>query len=305
MKFIDLAQKGNNQALTYVMGVLLIFVLYFLGSLGIVADLVVNFPNLSLASMDQEFYEVMGHNRFFFWVLLPFFLVFFGLLLHLKFGHKRTMLSAFTAANQFRWKRFFFAFSLIMIVMGVLMSLQIYADYLQGSNVFTYQFDASKFIPLLLLSLVFLLIQTACEELIFRSYIMQGLKLRIQRTGVSIVLSAVMFGLMHIGNPEIQEIGYHMLVYYILSGLFLSFITSVDDGLELAIGYHFANNLIAALFITTDWQVFRTDALFLSHEKPGDGWSSLIFLVIFLPSLVLLFKRIYKWPSWKEIFQSM
>jgi membrane protease YdiL (CAAX protease family) len=148
-------------------------------------------------------------------------------------------------------------------------------------------------------------IQTACEELLFRSYLLKGLKLRIKRTGTAILLSALMFGIMHIGNPEIQEIGYHMLVYYFLSGLFLALITTVDDGLELAIGYHAANNLIAAIFVTTDWQVFRTDALFLNHQDPGDGWSSLIFLLILFPSLFLLLKRIYRWPSWKEIMQSM
>jgi hypothetical protein len=57
--------------------------------------------------------------------------------------------------------------------------------------------------------------------------------------------------------------------------------------------------------VTTDWQVFRTDALFLNHQEPDIGWSSLIFLLILLPALFVIFKRIYKWPSWKEIMQSM
>jgi membrane protease YdiL (CAAX protease family) len=305
MKFIDLAQKGINRPVTYVMGMLLIFTLYFLGSLGILVDLAVNFPGLAIESLDQEFYQTMGHNRFFFWVLLPFLLVFIGLLVHLKKMHRRPIISAFTSKDQFRWKRFFFAFSIIILVMVTIMGLQIYVDYVQQTKVFTFQFQASKFFPLLALSLVMLLIQTACEELIFRSYLLQGLKLRVQRTGTSILISSLMFGLMHIGNPEIQAIGYHMLAYYILSGLFLALITTVDDGLELSIGFHFANNLTAAIFITTDWQVFRTDALFLSHESPGNGWSSILFMLVLYPSLFVLFKRKYKWPSWKEIMQSM
>jgi membrane protease YdiL (CAAX protease family) len=305
MKFIDLAQKGINRPVTYVMGMLLIVTLYFLGSLGILVDLTLNFPDLSIDSMDREFYQTMGHNRFFFWVLLPFLMVFIGLLLHLKKMHKRPIISAFTSKDQFRWKRFFFAFFIIIFVMGAIMGLQIYADYIQQTNVFTFQFQASKFFPLLALSLVMLFIQTACEELIFRSYLLQGLKLRIQRTGTSILISSLMFGLMHIGNPEIQAMGYHMLAYYILSGIFLAFITAVDDGLELAIGFHFANNLIAAIFITTDWQVFRTDALFLSHESPGNGLSSIAFMFVLYSSLILLFKRTFKWPTWKEIMQSM
>jgi membrane protease YdiL (CAAX protease family) len=205
----------------------------------------------------------------------------------------------------FRWKRLFFAFFLMFIVMVGLLSIQIYADSFGHGQAFNFQFNPSKFFPLLLVSLLMLPIQTACEELLFRSYLLKGLKLRIKRTGTSILLSSLMFGLMHIGNPEVQEMGYHMLVYYFLSGLFLALVTTVDDGLELAIGYHTANNLIAAIFVTTDWQVFRTDALFINHQDPGSGWSSLFFLLILLPSLFLLFKRMYRWPSWKEIMRSM
>ena len=33
--------------------------------------------------------------------------------------------------------------------------------------------------------------------------------------------------------------------------------TLMDDGLELAIGFHAANNLFAALLVTADWTVFK------------------------------------------------
>ena len=72
MKFIDLAENGNNSPLTYVSGILLIFVLYFLGSLGILVDIHFNFPSLSIESMDAQFYQTMGHTRFLFWVLFPY-----------------------------------------------------------------------------------------------------------------------------------------------------------------------------------------------------------------------------------------
>lgn len=305
MKFIDLAENGNNTPLSYVSGILLIFILYFLGSLGILVDIHYNFPALSIESMDAEFYQTMGHTRFLFWVLFPYVLVFIGLLLHHRWMHQRPLLQAFTAMERFRWKRLFFAFFLILIIMSGLMSIQIYSDSFGDGQAFVFQFNPSNFFPLLLVSLIMLSIQTACEELLFRSYLLKGLKLRIKRSGTSILLSAIMFGLMHIGNPEVQELGYHLLLYYMLSGLFLALITTVDDGIELAIGYHFANNLFAAIFITTDWQVFRTDALYLNHQDPGNGWSSVLFLLILLPSLFLLFKRVYRWPSWKEIMRSM
>ena len=87
MKFIDLAENGNNSPLTYVSGILLIFVLYFLGSLGILVDIHLNFPSLSIESMDAQFYQTMGHTRFLFWVLFPYLLVFIGVLLHHRWMH--------------------------------------------------------------------------------------------------------------------------------------------------------------------------------------------------------------------------
>ena len=43
-------------------------------------------------------------------------------------------------------------------------------------------------------------------------------------------------------NPEVEKLGYLILVYYIGSGLFLGIITLMDEGIELALGFHFANN---------------------------------------------------------------
>lgn len=305
MKFIDLATVGDSRPIKYVLGLLLIFFLYFIGSLGIMVDITLNFPQLQLTSLDFQFYETFGYSRFLFWMLVPYVFVFIGLLFYVVQGHKRTLLSAFTRMVSFRWKRFAFSFLLLFILMIGMTFIQIYIDHAMGSRQFTFQLDWGKFLPLFGISLMLLPIQTACEELIFRSYLLQGLKLRLKRTGLSILISSMMFGLMHIGNPEIQKMGYHMLIYYGLSGLFLALITVVDDGLELAIGYHFANNFFAAIFVTSDWQVFRTDALFISHENPGNGWMSLLFLCLLLPSIFWLFKRVFHWPSWKEIWQSM
>ena len=57
MKFIDLAENGNNSPLTYVSGILLIFILYFLDDLPNISDFCLSdnnnsshFNNLSLNS---------------------------------------------------------------------------------------------------------------------------------------------------------------------------------------------------------------------------------------------------------------
>jgi hypothetical protein len=105
---------------------------------------------------------------------------------------------------------------------------------------------------------------------------------------------------MHIGNPEIEAIGYHVLSYYMIIGIFLGCLAVFDNGLELSIGFHAANNMFAALIVSNDWQVFQTDALFLDYSTPEFSLNMLLLSIAFLLVLVLIFKKIYRWKSLKE-----
>jgi uncharacterized protein len=84
---------------------------------------------------------------------------------------------------------------------------------------------------------------------------------------------AVLFGLLHGVNPEIEAFGFRtMMVYYIGMGLFLGWITLKSAGLELAIGLHIANNLYASLMITFPESAIPSPALFSLREfDPTSG----------------------------------
>jgi hypothetical protein len=45
------------------------------------------------------------------------------------------------------------------------------------------------------------------------------------------------------GNPEVSKLGILCLCYYIGTG-FLRILTLMDEGMELALGFHAANNLV-------------------------------------------------------------
>jgi membrane protease YdiL (CAAX protease family) len=150
---------------------------------------------------------------------------------------------------------------------------------------------------LFLIALLLIPIQTTCEEMLFRGYTMQGFKLRTKNNLIAILVSGIMFGMVHIGNPEIEVIGYHIIFYYIAVGIFLGLISFFDNGMELSIGYHAANNLFAALLITTNWQVFQTDAVFIDNTPPQIGWETTVGILVILPLLFFLFKRKYKWGN--------
>lgn len=117
---------------------------------------------------------------------------------------------------------------------------------------------------------------------------------------VPLLMTSVIFGTMHIFNPEIDKMGNIVLVYYIGTGLFLGIITLMDEGMELALGFHAANNLVTALLVTSDWSALQTNSIFKDISDPSAGLEIIIPVFVIFPLLLLLFSRKYKWINWKE-----
>ena len=299
MSFIDKAKDGNNSFSSYLLGIVLIISVYLLGSYFLILDLQWNFGIESFDGVSQkEIVRILGNNRFLAWLIVPFLFVALFLVIHTKFVHKRTVLSIFSGRENFDWKRVLFSFSLLFSVL----SLFLFIQYLSSDSLI-FQFDLQKFIPLFFIAIFLLPIQTSCEELLFRSYILQGIKMRTKKNSIAVLISGLMFGAIHIGNPEIAKIGYHIIVYYMLVGVFLALISLFDNGIELALGYHAANNVFAALMITNNWQAFQTDAVFMDISDPGMGLDTIFGILFILPLVFFIFYKKYKWHSLKEMWQ--
>jgi hypothetical protein len=299
MSFIDKAKEGNNSFSSYILGIALIISVYLLGSCFLILDLQWNFGIESFDGISQkEIVKILGNNRFLAWLVVPFLFVALFLVIHTKFVHKRTVLSIFSGRENFDWKRVLFSFSLLFSVL----SLFLFIQYLSSDSLI-FQFDLQKFIPLFFIAIFLLPIQTSCEEILFRSYILQGIKMRTKKNSIAVLISGLMFGAIHIGNPEIAKIGYHIIVYYMLVGVFLALISLFDNGIELALGYHAANNVFAALMITNNWQAFQTDAVFMDISDPGMGLDTIIGILFILPLVFFIFYKKYKWHSLKEMWQ--
>ena len=299
MSFIDKAKEGNNSFSSYILGIALIISVYLLGSFFLILDLQWNFGIESFDGVSQkEIVKILGNNRFLAWLVVPFLFVALFLVIHTKFVHKRTVLSIFSGRENFDWKRVLFSFSLLFSVL----SLFLFIQYLSSDSLI-FQFDLQKFIPLFFIAIFLLPIQTSCEEILFRSYILQGIKMRTKKNSIAVLISGLMFGAIHIGNPEIAKIGYHIIVYYMLVGVFLALISLFDNGIELALGYHAANNVFAALMITNNWQAFQTDAVFMDISDPGMGLDTIIGILFILPLVFFIFYKKYKWHSLKEMWQ--
>jgi membrane protease YdiL (CAAX protease family) len=131
---------------------------------------------------------------------------------------------------------------------------------------------------------------------------MQGLGIVLKTRWAPLLITSIGFGLMHIANPEVEKLGYVIMIYYIGTGLFLGIITLMDDGLELALGFHAANNLFTALLVSADWTAFQTHSILKDLSDPSAMALTEVFIPIFIvfPILLFILSKKYNWTNWKE-----
>ena len=243
----------------------------------------------------QQTISMMGVNLTFVVLVGP---LAFGLLLVLfwvKFIQGQSLLSLTTSRAKIDWKRVFFSFCL----WGSITTLMIVSLYYTQPANFVWNFQPEKFFIFLVLALFLIPMQTSFEEYLFRAHMMQGIGLATNSRLIPLIITSVLFGLMHIANPEVGKIGYIIMVYYIGTGFFLGIITLMDEGLELALGFHAANNLVGALLLTADWTAFQTNSVLKDLSEPSAGFDILMPVFVIFPILLFVFSKVYNWTNWK------
>lgn len=237
-----------------------------------------------------------GTNRFLIESLIPMAIGLFALFFWVKLIHKQTLTSLTTSRNKIDCKRIFFAFFL----WGIITTIFLVIDYKMAPESYQWNFNIEKFLMLALIGVLLIPLQTSFEEYFFRGYLMQGIGVATKNKWFPLFFTSIVFGLLHIANPEVAKLGYGILVYYIGTGFFLGIITLMDEGLELALGFHAANNLITALLVTADWTVFQTDSVLLDLSEPVLGADVYIPVFVIFPILIFVFSKKYKWANWKD-----
>jgi len=231
-------------------------------------------------------------------ILLPFAGGLLFLLFAVKYLHKQSIRMLTTAREKIDWKRFWFAF----IFWGIISSGMIMADYFLNPEGYINNFNLQPFLILCVIAIILVPLQTSFEEYFFRGYLMQGIGVIAKNKWVPLIITSTVFGLLHIANPEVEKLGYIILVYYIGTGFFLGITALMDEGLELSLGFHAANNLFTALLVTADWTAFQTHSVFKDISDPtqiGVGETILPVFIIF-PILLYIYSKKYKWTNWKD-----
>jgi hypothetical protein len=133
---------------------------------------------------------------------------------------------------------------------------------------------------------------------------MQGFATLLRNRWFPLIMTSVLFGLMHALNPEVKAFGFFtMIPQYILFGLIFGAITILDDGIEASMGAHTANNIFLCIMVTNKSSALQTPALYEQQNiYPWTEFAALIFTGI---AFILILKIIFKWDDFSILFRKI
>lgn len=302
--YLSVGRKGKNIWWRYVLGVFLVLIASnILGYIPL--ELYMDSADVSHLSK-VEIYEYQTEMNFdklglsknvgLIVIISGFLFGLIGLFLVQMYLHNRSIFTLFSSFDRIRWKRVFLGVAL----WGFILLVQLIASLYFNTSDYYFQFDESKFFPLLLICVFLLPIQTSFEELFFRGYFMQALGNIIKYPIVVVILSSLLFAIAHGFNPEVKAFGAtKMMLYYFGFAMLAALVTLFDDGLELAIGMHAINNIFTALTVTEKNAVIQTDAIWEVSNVSISWGDVLIYYLMFAAFLVGVY--FFLWRRRKEI----
>ena len=272
--FLKKVLIGKNQWHLYLTTLLIVFIATQFGSIPLAIYTIFDAP--SILQQNGTAVSLPSTNLGLALTLLAFFFGFWALLFCVKYIHQKPVLSIITIRKQIDWNRIFVAAGLWSIL-GLLAT---FLPLLFSENTLVWQFKPEKFLVLLIISFTLFPFQTSLEELLFRGYLMQWCGYLFKYRWIAILITGLLFGLMHGANSEIETFGIWVaLPQYILIGLILGYVTVKDNGTELALGFHMANNIMAALTVTGEGLTLQTHALF-KEMNPTSSWIDTAIILI-------------------------
>jgi membrane protease YdiL (CAAX protease family) len=283
--YVEAARWGKYRGWRYVLGLVVILFAWLVVGTG--ASVLVAF-----ALSGQPDYSVLGPVGKFLYIMAGFAFFLVGVLIAVTLIHRRHPLTLITARKKISWRRIgqgFVAWSVPACLIGVL------GQYLLYPDTFSFNSDLAAFARFVPIALVFTAIQTTTEELFYRGYIVQGASMISTNRVFLALVAAVVFTLPHLLNPEVSAGGWLTVFsnYFLVPGLLWTVVSLIDGTTELAIGVHFANNIVGFLLFNIAGSAVTTPALFTVSEFHATyvALSVLVAIPVFLAIAYKVFKR--------------
>ena len=305
MKHLESAFKGKNSLWRY--AVLIFAVFLAANSVGAIPMIVgfaiktVSDPDAvnRLASNPNDLGQLgFDANITLVMLLFPFLAGLIGYILLIKPLNNRTFIGTINGNSSIRWKRIIVS-GLVWVIFSA-----VYLFAYKGIDPANFRINNTSvtLLYLIIISLLLIPFQASLEEVIFRGYLMQGFAILFRNRWLPVIITSLLFGVLHAWNPEIEEYGFlTMMPQYIMFGLLFGVITIIDDGAEIAIGAHMANNIFLSIMVTNSSSVFQTPAVF--EQMKIDPWVEFAALAVTAVVYFLVMKMIYKWDNLPILFK--
>ncbi len=254
-----------------------------------------------LAANPNDFSVIgLSHNVVFLMMMFPFIMGLIAFIVLIKPLNGRTLGKTINGTGKIRWGRFFTSGAVWMF----LSALYLFGYLKLDPSNFTINNMSASLILVSVLSVLFIPFQAAFEEILFRGYLMQGFAVLVRNRWFPVIMTSLLFGLLHAFNPEVKEFGFFtMIPQYILFGLIFGIITVLDDGIEASMGAHTANNIFLCIMVTNQSSSLQTSAVYL--QSTVHPWTEFAALIVTGILFILILKRIFKWESFLLLFKKI
>ena len=280
----------------YLLGSFVVIIFNFIGQFPL-TYYIIESNKFDLSSSDPlELLRKIESNLQLLLILIPFLFSFIGFWLIIKKLHNSSLVRIATIRKKIDFNRIIFSF----VLWGTLIIFMVLFDYFIYPDDYKWNFKLKEFLIMLPIAFLLIPIQTSLEEFIFRGYLMEGFASLLKNSWMPLIFTSLIFGLLHIYNPEVDKLGHGILIYYIGTGLFLGVLSIMDQGIELSIGFHAANNLVTALLVTSTWTVFQTESILIDVSEPSLFFETVFSLLILYPLFLIVMSKKYNWNNWKE-----
>jgi uncharacterized protein len=307
MNHLESVFSGKNSFWRYlVMFVAVLIAANTIGALPLLTGML--FRSLSDPGIFSQFaanpndYGIMGlsSNTLLILMLFPFIAGLAAFILLVKPLHSRTIKAVINGTSKIRWQRFFISFFIWTVLSALYLIFYLKVD----PQNFTINNKSFSLIILAVISLSMIPFQAAFEEVLFRGYLMQGFAAIVRQRWFPLVMTSLLFALMHSLNPEVKEYGFiTMMPQYLLFGLIFGIITILDDGIEASMGAHTANNAFLCILVTNKSSALQTAALY--EQASIHPWVEFEALLGVGLLFILILKFVFRWQSFSVLAGSV
>tara|TARA_B100000519_G_scaffold129158_1_gene111465 strand:- start:272 stop:1342 length:1071 start_codon:yes stop_codon:yes gene_type:complete len=308
MKFLNNARIGKNSLFRWtVTAILIMFMWSFVGGIPFmtVCGILDDSPFWGYScDIDSYAPSIKGPSAApnFLFLHLVFVIGLFGFWFLTNSIQKKPVLTMITGRKQIDRDRIIFAMLVSFVFYSIALSTELFISNANNIPIaLKYEGFSPDWFLVLLLAILFVPIQAGLEEIIFRGYILHGLSLILNNKMFLALATGSIFAFVHLSNPEpwTYGIGPYLMAIFTM-GFFMSAITLIDGGMELAIGLHIANNLWVHLVVGLENSVINTPSLFLITS------SNIQYEAIILPTIIqfsitfIAFGLRYKWFKFND-----